>query len=81
MKELFRDGDWALEQREDGKHGWSALPGQVWEYEPPRLQFTHQCHGEAWSVVVLPEWHFCHECGVAVPAALIGLKALVEWDR
>ena len=78
MKELFRDGLWALNE----EHKWVAGPGQVWKWKAEDTWVSHNCHNREWSVkCAVPEWKRCHNCGVAVPAALIGLKALVEWDR
>ena len=79
MRELFRDGDWALEQGED-----IGRPGQIWGFDlnPTNIVFTHRCYGEELRLTYdITKNLRCGRCGEDVPEALVGLKAMVDWDK
>ncbi len=89
MRELFRDGDWALNQENDDEcfvDEWIVRPGQIWEHIPhfTNTVITHNCHGEEWKwkyTYNRTKNHVCGNCGENVPEELIGLKSMVDWNK
>lgn len=71
MEELFRDGDWRLVNRNDGTN---------------KASVQHRCQ-EGLSGGRLSDWWYytngtqCFTCDKPIPDAIMGLKALHNWDR
>ncbi len=83
LKELFRDGDWILGRMERKEDEWTAMPGQVWDYSPKGSGDTFISHTTCGGAGYVRFWvtTSCPRCRKAAPAAMLGMRDLVEWDR
>ena len=83
MTELFRDGDWVLGTDAPDTSEWTAMPGQVWEYTPSGSRDTFISHTTCGEIGYARFWlgAECPHCRKVAPAAMLGMRDLVEWDR
>ena len=81
--EVFQDGDWVLVKTWAIRYEEGCKSTSQW-VTIPYMSIVHCCYGEAWRVRVGKRAirdKRCDNCHKPVPAEMLGLQALANWER